>query len=105
MSMPRLRRTGLVLCAIALLVAGCSGSGSSGGTSSPVPQGLGGPGTQPNGHHIKHHSGKPTKHHHKGGGATSSSSPSGHPTQSATQTTGGTPTRTRSSSTAPTHPH
>jgi len=84
--MPRLRRTGLVLCAIALLVAGCSGSGGSDDSSSPVPRGLGGPGTHQPGKPGKHHNGKPNKpgkkHHHKGGKPRSSSSASNNPTRS-----------------------
>jgi hypothetical protein len=86
MSMHRAPRVGLVLCAIALLLAGCSGSDGSGGTSSPVPRGLGGPGgSHHNGQQHKHHGGKsnkPGKHHHKG--PASSSSPSSHPTDSTT---------------------
>jgi Neocarzinostatin family len=82
MSMHRTPRTGLVLCAIALLVAGCSGSGGSdGNATSPVPRGLGGPGNH-NAHHHKQHGGKsnkPGKHHHKGNGPTSSTSPAHHP--------------------------
>ena len=89
--MPRRQRTGLVLCAIALLIAGCSGGGggSDNGSSSPVPRGLGGPGNTTPAHHHKHNGGKsnkPGKKHHHKGGSTSSSSPSNHPTQSATPT-------------------
>lgn len=88
--MPRRRRTGIVLCAIALLIAGCSGGGggSEDSSSSPVPRGLGGPGST-HAHHHKHNGGKsnkPGKNHHHKAGPSSSSSPSNHPTQSATAT-------------------
>lgn len=105
--MPRLQRTGLVLCAIALLVAGCSGGGGSGGSSSsPVPRGLGGPGSSTHAHHGKHggKSNKPGKKHHHKSGPTSSSSPSNHPVHSSTPTGANTPTRTRTTSSAPNHP-
>jgi hypothetical protein len=89
MSMPRIQRTGVVLCAIALLIAGCSGGGGSSdnGSSSPLPRGLGGPGNSA--HHHKHHGGKsnkPGKKHHHKGGPSSSSSPSNHPTMHSTPT-------------------
>ena len=90
--MHRTPRTGLVLCAIALLLAACSGSGGSGGGStSPLPRGLGGPGKHHNAHHSKHHHDKSGKHHHKGNRPSGSNSASGHPGSS------GTPTQSRSS--------
>ena len=85
--MHRARRSGLILCAIALLVASCSSSSEDGGGGpSPVPTGIAGGGH--NGKGEKHHQkpgkhGKPTKNHHKGGASSSSSTaPSERPTRS-----------------------
>lgn len=106
--MHRLPRTGLVLCAIALLLAACSSSSGSAGTSPPVPRGLGGPGA----HHQHHHKGggkqgghrKHGKHRHRGG-ATSSTAPSAHPRSSSTPVPGPTTHRPNpGTSTAP-QPH
>jgi hypothetical protein len=103
MSMHRTPRTGLVLCAIALLLAACGGGGSDGNATSPVPRGLGGPGN-PNGHHTKHHHGKthkPGKKHHHKGGPTSSSSPTHRPGHSSTPAPGHSSRPGQHSSSAP----
>jgi neocarzinostatin family protein len=96
MSMHRTRRRGLVVCAIALLLAGCSGSGGSDSGTSPIPRGMGG------GHHGhkggKHHHGKGGmdhhgkggRHHHQGGNGPSASgtAPGGRPAHSTAPATG-----------------
>jgi hypothetical protein len=106
--MHRVSRSGLVLCAIALLLAACSGSGGSAGTSAPVPRGIGGPGA-----HQKHHHkgggrrgghGKHVKHHRHRGGATSSGTPSSHPGSSNIPAPGRTSQRPGPTSSAP-QPH
>jgi hypothetical protein len=102
MSMPRRQRTGLVLCAIALLIAGCSGGGGSDeGSSSPVPRGLGGPGNTTHAHHRNAKSNKPGKKHRHKSGPTSSSSPSNHPVHSATPTQSHSATPTQHTSSTP----
>lgn len=79
--MHRARRTGLIVCAIALLAAACSSSGDGGGAGpSPVPTGIGNGHTGGKGggkhHHKPGQHGKPGKgHHHKGGGSSSSPAP------------------------------
>ena len=103
--MHRTRCSGLVLCAIALLLAGCSGSGGSAASSPPVPRGLSG--TQQNGHHHKHKGGKshkPGKRHHRGGTSTATSTTSNHPTRSTAPAPGRTSTSPApSTSSGPTH--
>lgn len=102
--MPRIQRTGLVLCAIALLIAGCSGGGGAAdNSSSPVPRGLGGPGSTQT-HHHKHKANKPGKKHHHKPGPSAGSSPSGQPVHSSTPTSMNSPTRTRTSGSAPSRP-
>jgi hypothetical protein len=95
MSMHRARRTGLIVCAIALLAAGCTSSGGGGDGVSPAPTGIGN-GHTGGKHGGKHHHppghGKPGNgHHHKGGGS-SSSAPSNGATHSGTPAPGHTST-------------
>ncbi len=108
--MHRARCVGLVLCAIALLVAGCTSSnGGDGGVgNSPIPTGLAGSGANHGGkpgkhhHHRAHHG----KHHHKGGG--SSASHSASPTEPAHSSAPGGGTATHSAPhprTSSPHPH
>jgi hypothetical protein len=107
MSMHRARHTGLILCAIALLVASCTSSGTPTEGPSPVPTGIAdggqnGKGKGDGGKHQnkpgKHHN-KPGKHQNKPGGGSSSSSAAPRPSGSSSPAPGG-HTSTRP---APTH--
>jgi hypothetical protein len=102
MSMHRLPRAGSVLCAIALLLAACSSSGGSAGSSPALPRGLAGTGKHHHAQHGKHQhrkAHKPGRHHRKGGPPGSSSRPgasstsaqahSAHPTQHTNSTPSG----------------
>jgi hypothetical protein len=76
MSMHRPPRAGWLVCAIALLLASCSSSGGSAGSSAPVPHGLAGTGKHHRGQHSKHHhrqTNRPGKHNRQGGRPTSGS--------------------------------
>jgi hypothetical protein len=92
MSMHRAKHTGLIVCAIALLVAGCSSSGDSSNRYVAPPTVTDGGGHQSTGgkHHQKpgHHN-EPGRQHHNGPGSSSSASSTPGPNQSISPPPGG----------------